>query len=212
MAEPEQPLANQPLEVPQPAHNPAAQAVADLITMRVEEAASMTGDAARQAAEDAKEHLKALLNPALMRYHGDAVPRGIKLANSVTGLMGSWRFIIIQTVLVVFWLGLNLIGLIAHWDPYPFILLNLMFSVQAAYASPLILMAGNVAASRDRDLWEHDYKVNQEAYAKIEAIEIRTQHMVEAINKLLEGKMGSGSPSLARSEAGANGLGEGQGG
>jgi len=82
MAEPEQPLANQPLEVPQPAHNPAAQAVADLITMRVEEAASMTGDAARQAAEDAKEHLKALLNPALMRYHGDAVPRGIKLANS----------------------------------------------------------------------------------------------------------------------------------
>ena len=210
MAEPEQPVDDQHPDQPNPADSEAARAVADLITMRVEEAASLTGDAARTAAEDAKEHLKALLNPALMRYHGDDVRLGIRLANSVTGLMGSWRFIIIQTVLVVFWLALNIIGLVAHWDPYPFILLNLMFSVQAAYASPLILMAGNVAASRDRDLWEHDYKVNQEAYAKIEAIEIRTQHMVESINRLLEEKMGSGSPSMPSSEARANSLGQGQ--
>ena len=201
MAEREQPVDNQHPGEPKLADNEAAKAVADLITMRLEEAASKTGDAARAAAEDAKEHLKALVNPALMRYHGDNVSLGIRLANSVTGLMGSWRFIIIQTVLVVFWLSLNIVGLIAHWDPYPFILLNLMFSVQAAYASPLILMAGNVAASRDRDLWEHDYKVNQEAYAKIESIEIRTQHMVEAINRLLEEKLASGSPPMAGREA-----------
>ena len=133
-------------------------------------------------------------------------------SGSPTRSPGSWATgdIIIQTVLVVLWLGLHMVGLIANWDPYPFILLYLMFNVQAGYASPLILMAGNVAASRDRDLWEHDYKVNQEAYAKIEAIEIRTQHMVEAINRLLEQKMGSRSPSRASGEARANSLGQGQ--
>ncbi|MGI8610567.1 MAG: DUF1003 domain-containing protein [Candidatus Dormibacteria bacterium] len=169
----------------------APDAVAELIAMRVEEAATKSGEAARAAAEDAKVHLQEVLNPALMRFHGDDVSLGIKLANAVTGAMGSWRFIIIQTVLVVIWITVNIIGLIAHWDPYPFILLNLMFSVQAAYASPLILMAGNVAASRDRDLWEHDYKVNQEAYAKIESIELRTQQMVGSINQLVEEKMGA---------------------
>ena len=193
MAEPEQPTPGNPNSkatgITAPTEGPDA--IAELIAMRVEEAANKTGEAAREAAEDAKRHLQAILNPALMRYHGDDVPLGIRLANSVTGVMGSWRFIIIQTVLVLLWLSFNVIGLIAHWDPYPFILLNLMFSVQAAYASPLILMAGNVAADRDRDLWEHDYKVNQEAYAKIESIEVRTQQMVEAINRLLEDKMGA---------------------
>ncbi|HEY8738993.1 MAG TPA: DUF1003 domain-containing protein [Candidatus Dormibacteraeota bacterium] len=154
------------------------------------EATPKSGQAALSAAVDAGQHLKALLNPALMRYHGDDVSLGIRLANRVTGGMGSWRFIIIQTVLVVIWIILNIVGLLNHWDPYPFILLNLMFSVQAAYASPLILMAGNVAASRDRDLWEHDYKVNQEAYAKIESIELRTQEMLVSINKLIGTRMG----------------------
>lgn len=166
-------------------------AIASKITRDISEAATKSGKAALEAAEDAKVHLQALLNPALMRYHGDDVPLGIRLANGVTGVMGSWRFIIIQTVLVIVWVGLNIIGLINRWDPYPFILLNLMFSVQAAYASPLILMAGNVAADRDRDLWEHDYNVNQEAYAKIESIELRTQEMLKQINQLLETRMPS---------------------
>ena len=195
MAEPQQPTRGgadgDPGAGAIPDPGASADAVAELIALRVEEAATRTGAAALEAAEDAKRHLAAILNPALMRYHGDDVPLGIRLANSVTGVMGSWRFIIIQTVLVVLWVSLNIIGLINHWDPYPFILLNLMFSVQAAYASPLILMAGNVAADRDRDLWEHDYKVNQEAYAKIEAIEVRTQQMVMQINRLLEEKMGT---------------------
>jgi uncharacterized membrane protein len=151
-------------------------------------------EAARSAAEEAKRHMKAITHPALDRYHGDDVPTGIRLANSVTGVMGSWKFIIVQTALVVLWLGLNIIGLINHWDPYPFILLNLMFSVQAAYASPLILMAGNVAAARDRDLWEHDYKVNQDAYNKIASIELRTQEMVKSINELLESRLGGDHP------------------
>ncbi|MEA2646329.1 MAG: hypothetical protein QOE92_1412 [Chloroflexota bacterium] len=127
-------------------------------------------------------------HPALQAYHGAGTPLGIRLANGVTGAMGSWRFIVIQTALVILWVGINVLGLIERWDPYPFILLNLMFSVQAAYASPLILMAGNVAASRDRSLWEHDYKVNQDAYAKIEAIELRTQQMVTDLEQLLQSR------------------------
>ena len=159
--------------------------VTEKILAKVEEAAAKTGEDARVAAEQAKAHLVKVLHPALNRYHGADGPLGIRLANAVTGVMGSWKFIIIQTVLVAFWVGLNVVGLVMKWDPYPFILLNLMFSVQAAYASPLILMAGNVAAARDRDLWEHDYKVNQDAYAKIEAIEMRTQQMVESIDRLI---------------------------
>ena len=147
-----------------------------------------TTDTALAAAEEAKTHMRKVLHPVLTRYHGNDVPMGIRLANTVTGVMGSWRFIIIQTVLVAVWVSLNVIGLVMRWDPYPFILLNLMFSVQAAYASPLILMAGNVAAARDRDLWEHDYRVNQEAYAKIASIELRTQKMVESIDQLLRTK------------------------
>ncbi|MEA2683347.1 MAG: hypothetical protein QOK05_1675 [Chloroflexota bacterium] len=166
-----------------------ADVIAERIARDIAEAATRSGQAAVAAAEDAQKHLRALVNPALMRYHGDDVPLGIRLANGVTGVMGSWRFIIIQTVLVILWVGLNIIGLVNRWDPYPFILLNLMFSVQAAYASPLILMAGNVAADRDRDLWEHDYQVNQEAYAKIESIELRTQEMLTSINQLIDQRM-----------------------
>jgi len=70
--------------------------------------------------------------------HSEARNFGSRIADSVANGMGSWRFIIIQTVLVILWMGLNLIGLIFHWDPYPFILLNLLFSTQAAYAAPII--------------------------------------------------------------------------
>ena len=160
---------------------------------KIEEAAEKTGAAARRAAEEAKAHMTRVMHPALTRFHGDDVDLGIRLANRVTGGMGSWKFIIIQTVLVIIWITVNVAGLVFKWDPYPFILLNLMFSVQAAYASPLILMAGNVAASRDRDLWEHDYKINQQAYAKIESIEKRTQDMVESLNSLIEARIPPGS-------------------
>ena len=75
---------------------------------------------------------------------------GEHVADAVVGGMGSWRFIIIQTVIVLIWIAANL-WLLAHpFDAYPFILLNLLFSTQAAYASPLILMAANRQASKDR--------------------------------------------------------------
>ena len=139
------------------------------------------------APAEVKHEMRHLLHPELHRHHKGA-PAGVRIANAATGLMGSWRFIIIQTIAVLIWITLNLIAVVNHWDPYPFILLNLLFSVQAAYAAPLILMAGNVAAARDRDLWEHDYKINQDAYAKIEKIELRTQELVQGLKDLVEAR------------------------
>jgi uncharacterized membrane protein len=81
-------------------------------------------------------------------------PLGARIADKVTGFLGSWRFLVIQSILVVLWIAGNVI-LLFHFDPYPFILLNLAFSTQAAYAAPLILLAGNRASQRDRLTLEH---------------------------------------------------------
>ncbi|MGZ6256020.1 MAG: DUF1003 domain-containing protein [Candidatus Limnocylindria bacterium] len=85
----------------------------------------------------------------------DEAPVGARIADAVTGFMGSWRFLILQTVLVAVWLAGNIYLLSKPFDPYPFILLNLAFSTQAAYAAPLILLAGNRSAQRDRLTLEH---------------------------------------------------------
>jgi uncharacterized membrane protein len=84
----------------------------------------------------------------------DEAPRGARIADVVTGFMGSWNFIAIQTVIVVIWIAGNVM-LLFHFDIYPFILLNLAFSTQAAYAAPLILLAGNRQSLRDRLTLEH---------------------------------------------------------
>lgn len=75
--------------------------------------------------------------------HFQTLEFGSRLADAVAKSMGSWKFIIVQTILVVLWMTLNLIAFIKHWDVYPFILLNLVFSTQVAYAAPIIMMAQN---------------------------------------------------------------------
>ncbi len=92
---------------------------------------------------------------------------GQRAADMVTGFMGSWRFIGLQSVFIIAWIVLNVTALVRHWDPYPWILLNLLFSVQAAYASPLILLAQNRQVEHDRDAAEHDYAANREALSLI---------------------------------------------
>src|SRR6202049_576381 len=75
---------------------------------------------------------------------------GERISDMVVGAMGSWRFIIIQTAIVVLWVAFNIAEVVFKpWDPYPFILLNLAFSTQAAYAAPLILMSSNRQAAKD---------------------------------------------------------------
>ena len=101
-------------------------------------------------------------HPANQRRH-DHRTSGERLADRVTAVFGSWRFIIIQTVIVCAWIALNLFAVAERWDPYPFILLNLVFSTQAAYAAPLILLSQNRQADTDRIQAEHDYEINQKA-------------------------------------------------
>lgn len=93
-------------------------------------------------------------HPVNIEVH-DRAPLGARVADRVTGFLGSWRFIIVQTIVVAIWIAGNAVLLSRPFDPYPFILLNLAFSTQAAYAAPLILLAGNRAARRDRLTLEH---------------------------------------------------------
>jgi len=93
-------------------------------------------------------------HPVNVQFFDDA-PMGARIADAVTGFLGSWRFLILQTILVGLWLIGNALLLSKPFDPYPFILLNLAFSTQAAYAAPLILLAGNRAAQKDRMTLEH---------------------------------------------------------
>jgi uncharacterized membrane protein len=84
----------------------------------------------------------------------DEAPVGARIADRVTTFLGSWKFIAIQTVIVIIWIAGNIV-LLFNFDPFPFILLNLAFSTQAAYAAPLILLAGNRQSLRDRLTLEH---------------------------------------------------------
>src|ERR1700688_3941741 len=71
--------------------------------------------------------------------HKESLGFGQRLADKVANGMGSWRFIIIQSLIVLLWMALNVVGFVNHWDVYPYILLNLVFSTQAAYAAPIIM-------------------------------------------------------------------------
>ncbi len=119
--------------------------------------------------------------------HRATLSLGGRLADSVAKGMGSWKFIIIQTVMVVLWMGLNVIGFMFHWDVYPFILLNLLFSTQAAYAAPIIMMAQNRQNDRDRAHAEADYKTNKDAKLEIEALSLMLKTIeFEKLDKIIE--------------------------
>ncbi len=95
---------------------------------------------------------------------------GQRAADAFANAVGSWWFIIIQSVLLAAWIVLNITAWVRHWDPYPFILLNLALSFQAAYAGPIIMMSQNRAAQLDRVQARADYEVNQKAEAEIEEL------------------------------------------
>ena len=96
--------------------------------------------------------------------------QGERIADIVTETVGSWRFIIIQSCLLAIWIALNVSAWIAHWDPYPFILLNLALSFQAAYATPFILMSQNRQSTIDRDKAQQDLDCDLKAEMEIELL------------------------------------------
>jgi uncharacterized membrane protein len=95
---------------------------------------------------------------------------GQRIADQVAATMGSWRFIVIQSALLVVWVALNLTAYVHRWDPYPFILLNLALSFQAAYAAPFIMMSQNRQQDVDRREAANDYRINVKAELEIELL------------------------------------------
>jgi uncharacterized membrane protein len=91
-----------------------------------------------------------------------------RLAERLARFLGTGRYLATQTLLVIIWITLNLVAVSLRWDPYPFILLNLAFSTQAAYAAPLILLAQNRQADRDRNEIERDRGTNARSLAETE--------------------------------------------
>ena len=118
--------------------------------------------------------------------HAETLSFGSRIADSVANGMGSWTFIIVQTIMVVLWMGLNIIGFTYHWDVYPFILLNLLFSTQAAYAAPIIMMAQNRQNERDRIQAHDDYQTNIDAKLEIEALALKLNKLeVDKLDKII---------------------------
>lgn len=120
------------------------------------------------------------------QQHKSTLSVGDRLSDAVANGMGSWAFIIWQTLIVIIWMTLNAVGFIYHWDPYPFILLNLIFSTQAAYAAPIIMMAQNRQSQRDRIQADNDYRTNLEAKKEIEALQVQLTHIeIEKLDTII---------------------------
>jgi uncharacterized membrane protein len=92
---------------------------------------------------------------------------GERLSDKFATIMGSWKFIIFQSTILTIWVFLNITAFVMHWDPYPFILLNLALSFQAAYAAPIIMMSQNRQADKDRLQAKNDYEINMKAEMEI---------------------------------------------
>jgi len=150
----------------------------------------------------------------------DRITTGQKVADGIARVVGSWPFIIIQSVILVSWIITNVF--LAYqfvtnriyfnaWDPYPFILLNLVLSFQAAYTGPIVLMSQNRQAAKDRLTAEIDYKVNNKAEEEIrvlmEHLDKQDEHLIkqdEIITKLVpdtECSTRSDNPLIAQMSA-----------
>ena len=122
----------------------------------------------------------------------DQATTGERIADGVAATMGSWPFIIVQTVLLLIWMFLNVTAYVEQWDPYPFILLNLALSFQAAYAAPFIMMSQNRQAAIDRAAAAADYGVNAKAELEIELLhqkldllrETEVSELIQVIRRL----------------------------
>ncbi len=141
-----------------------------------------TSDSGNTGLKQTLHHRK--LNPDDHKHpvnvvHHDEATFGEKLADTIAAGIGSWTFLIIQTCAVLLWLTLNIIGFMSHWDPFPFILLNLLFSVQAAYTGPVLLLAGNRQSQKDRLTLEHAAyeadKADEQNVEILKAIEKNTE-------------------------------------
>ncbi len=144
--------------------------------------------------EELRQLRRGMRKQATGAQPSDQLTLGQKVADSVAAGMGSWRFIIIQSAILIVWIVLNVTAWVQRWDPYPFILLNLALSFQAAYAAPFIMMSQNRQQEIDRKQAENDYKINIKAELEIELLhqkidslrEKEVLYLTQAITDLTE--------------------------
>jgi uncharacterized membrane protein len=120
--------------------------------------------------------------------HQDQLSFGDRLADSIANGIGSWGFIIIQAILMALWFIANTIEFFIHFDPYPFIFLNLAMSAEAAFSAPIIMMSQNRQAEKDRLKADQDYLINvkseHEVMLTLERIEKQEQLILQLIDKI----------------------------
>jgi uncharacterized membrane protein len=161
------------------------------------------GDGLRSQIHEAEEVLLADLRKLRRIARGSAgtdisgspvLTTGQKIADTVAATMGSWNFIIVQSTILLFWIILNVTAYVKQWDPYPFILLNLALSFQAAYAAPFIMMSQNRQQDIDRQAAEIDHQINIKAELEIELLhqkldrlrETEVLYLTKAVSELTE--------------------------
>lgn len=130
--------------------------------------------------------------PAHQKINWVGKTLGQKISDKVTNIVGSWAFIITQSIILFFWILINILAWMNAWDPYPFILLNLVLSFQAAFTAPIIMMSQNRQNEIDRKRAENDYHINVKAELEIEHLQekmdelrnIEIKQIIEALELL----------------------------
>ncbi|MCA9882762.1 MAG: DUF1003 domain-containing protein [Anaerolineae bacterium] len=116
-----------------------------------------------------QENTSSLIRNVNKLFH-EQMTLGERAADKVAGMVGSWPFIIIQTILLIVWVIVNSVAWANAWDPYPFILMNLILSTQAAFTAPIIMMSQNRQADKDRIEAHNDYQVNIKSEQEIQGL------------------------------------------
>ena len=151
----------------------------------------------------------------VLSEHEQRLSLGQRIADRVTAAVGSWPFILTQSGLLIAWIGFNVYlvatdrthpGFLRSWDPYPFILLNLVLSFQAAYTGPVVMMSQNRSSEKDRLMAQHDYEINLKTEREIQVVMDHLAHqdrlLVDAMRRLEALQMPlSTRPTVAQIEA-----------
>ncbi|HEY5728750.1 MAG TPA: DUF1003 domain-containing protein [Anaerolineales bacterium] len=138
--------------------------------------------------------LRSMVSRNVNEVEEERMTLGQRVADKVADTIGSWPFIITQTFILTIWIILNVTAWIKRWDPYPFILLNLMLSFQAAYSGPVIMMSQNRQSSKDRLAAEIDHQVNAKAELEINNLMRRMDELeltIEEQHAELKGLIGN---------------------
>lgn len=131
-----------------------------------------------------RDHHHAIVN--VNKVAAEEMSMGARIADQVAATVGSWPFIIVQSIILAVWLVLNSIAWVYRWDPYPFILLNLALSFQAAYSAPFVMMSQNRQAVKDRLTAENDYKTDMKSEEEIRHIMEHLDHQDAVILQIVQ--------------------------